>query len=83
MAPCTGSRGDRGVPEPTALHDMYGKERPTAASVSAREAALAGLVGRRTAVLVSHDTEKMQRLCDYVVDLELESDSAIPVFKSA
>ncbi len=51
---------------------------PTAASAPAVEAAVAGLVGRRAVVLVSQDTEQMQRLCDRVIDLDREPDSVIP-----
>ncbi|MGH3976253.1 MAG: hypothetical protein ACRDS9_23455, partial [Pseudonocardiaceae bacterium] len=42
------------------------------------EAAVAGLVGRRTVVLVSHDAEQVQRLCGHIIDLHVESDSAAP-----
>lgn len=41
------------------------------------EAAVAGLAARRTVVLVSHDTEQVQRLCGHIIDLHVESDSAI------
>ncbi|MGH3692907.1 MAG: ATP-binding cassette domain-containing protein [Pseudonocardiaceae bacterium] len=36
------------------------------------EAAVAELIGHRTVVLVSHDTEQLQRLCDQVIDLDPE-----------
>ncbi|MGH3835141.1 MAG: ATP-binding cassette domain-containing protein [Pseudonocardiaceae bacterium] len=42
------------------------------------EAAVAGLVGRRTVVLVSHDAEQVQRLCGHIIDLHVASDSAAP-----
>jgi phosphate transport system ATP-binding protein len=35
------------------------------------ETSIAGLRGRRTVLLVSHDAEQVARLCDEVVDLEL------------
>ncbi|MGH3913171.1 MAG: ABC transporter ATP-binding protein [Pseudonocardiaceae bacterium] len=40
------------------------------------EAAVAGLVTRRTVVLVSHDAEQLQRLCGRIIDLDADSDSA-------
>ena len=42
------------------------------------EAAVAGLAGRRTVVLVSHDAEQVQRLCGHIIDLHAESDSVAP-----
>ncbi|MGH3755888.1 MAG: hypothetical protein ACRDRP_25050 [Pseudonocardiaceae bacterium] len=36
------------------------------------EAAVAGLVARRTVVLVSHDSEQVQRLCGHIIDLHVE-----------
>lgn len=49
-------------------------DEPTSALDSASrdvvEAAVAGVLGRRTVVLVSHDDDQVRRLCDRVVDLE-------------
>jgi phosphate transport system ATP-binding protein len=42
------------------------------------EAAVAGLAGRRTVVLVSHDAEQVQRLCGHIIDLQVKSDSVTP-----
>ncbi|MGH3822148.1 MAG: ATP-binding cassette domain-containing protein [Pseudonocardiaceae bacterium] len=47
------------------------------------EAAVAELIGHRTVVLVSHDAEQMRRLCDQVIDLDVEPDSAISALRPA
>jgi len=39
------------------------------------EASVAGLRGRRTVILVSHDAEQVARLCDDVVDVGIASGS--------
>jgi phosphate transport system ATP-binding protein len=54
--------------EPTSALDSTSRE--------VVEAAVAGLVGQRTVVLVSHDAEQLQRLCHRVIDLDMESGSA-------